>query len=80
MQPAPNEAGAAAAAAIERGNLDAAERQRVLDSAIANLKQHYVYPDRAQKVAEMLRANEQSGEYDAITDGDTLAHQLTKQM
>ncbi|MGB9466693.1 MAG: hypothetical protein WBR10_16415, partial [Candidatus Acidiferrum sp.] len=79
-QPAANETGTAVATAVAHGNLDAAERQRVLDSAIANLKHHYVYPDSAQKMAETLLANEKRGAYDAITDGDLFAHQLTKQM
>jgi hypothetical protein len=77
---APNEAGTAVAARVGQGNMDAAERQRVLSAAITNLKQHYVYQDKAQKMAETLLANEKRGEYDAITDGDTFAHQLTKQL
>ncbi len=79
--PAPlNEAGASVAASVGQRNLDAAERQRVVDAAIANLKRHYVYPDRAQKIADTLLANKKRGEYDAIADGDTFARQLTKQM
>jgi hypothetical protein len=80
MQPAPNEGSAAFAAAVGSGNVDSAERQRVLNAAISNLKQHYIYPEVAQKMAEALLAKERRGEYDAITDGDTLAHQLTRQM
>jgi hypothetical protein len=78
--PAANEAGAAVATAVAHGNVDAAERQRILDAAIANLKLHYVYPDMAQKMAETLLAKEKRGEYDAISDGDAFAHQLTRQM
>jgi hypothetical protein len=74
MQPAPNEA------AVAHGNVDAAERQRVLDAAISNLKQHYIYPDVAQKMSETLLAHQKHGEYDTITDGDAFAHQLTTQM
>src|SRR5580658_4916611 len=80
MPAAPNEASTAAPAPVGQGNVDAAERQRVLNAAIANLKQHYVYPDKAQKMAETLLANAKRGEYDAIADGDAFAHQLTKQM
>jgi hypothetical protein len=80
MPAALNGAGASVAAPVGQGNLDDAERQRVVDAAITNLKQHYVYPDRAQKIAETLLANKKRGEYDAIADGDTFAHQLTKQM
>jgi hypothetical protein len=80
MQPMLGEAGAAPATAVAHGNVDAAERQRVLDGAISNLKQHYIYPDLAQKMADALLANEKRGVYDAITDGDAFAHQLTHQM
>src|SRR5580658_905817 len=80
MQSVPNEGSAAFAAAVGSGNVDAAERQRVLNAAIANLKQHYIYPEVAQKMTEALLAKERRGEYDAITDGDALAYQLTKQM
>jgi hypothetical protein len=79
-QPAPNEPGTAVATPVLHGNVDAAERQRVLNAAIANLKQHYVYPEKTQKMVETLLASEKRGEYDAITDGDIFAHQLTKQM
>ncbi len=80
MQAASNEAGTSVAAPVGQGNLDAAERQRVLNAAIANLKQHYIYPDVAQKMAETLLGNEKRGEYDVLADGATFAHQLTKQM
>lgn len=79
-QPTRGEAGTAVATAVAHGNVDAAERQRVLDGAISNLKQHYIYPDLAQKMANVLLANEKRGDYDAITEGDTFAHQLTHQM
>jgi hypothetical protein len=69
-----------AATAVGHGNLDSAERQRVLDGAISNLKRHYIYPDIAQKMADTLLAKEKRGEYDAIDDGDAFAHQLTSQM
>jgi hypothetical protein len=78
--PAADEAGAAVASAVAHGNVDAAERQRILNAAIANLEQHYVYPDKAQKMADTLLANAKRGDYDAVTDGDVFAHQLTKQM
>jgi hypothetical protein len=80
MQPTFNGAATKAAAPVEHGNVDAAERQRILDAAISNLKRHYIFPDVAQKMAEAILIKEKRGEYDAITDGDTFAHQLTKQM
>ena len=80
MQAAPSEASAAVAAPVGKGNLDATERQRVLNVAIEDLKQHYVYQDKAQRMADTLLANQKRGEYDAITDGGAFARQLTKQM
>src|SRR5580658_511082 len=80
MQAAPDEASTELAAPVGHGNVDAAERKRVLDAAVANLKQHYIEPDVAHRMAEALLAKERRAEYDAITDGDAFAHQLTKQM
>jgi peptidase S41-like protein len=61
-------------------NLDAAERRRILDSAIANLKQHYPYPDAAQKIADSLLARAKRGEYETVTDRRAFADLLTEQM
>ncbi|HEY6389058.1 MAG TPA: S41 family peptidase [Candidatus Acidoferrum sp.] len=68
------------ATSVKQGNLDSAERQRVLHEAVANLKQHYIYPEVAKQMADALLDKEKRGEYDSITDGDTFAHQLTAQM
>src|SRR6266436_686278 len=64
----------------EAFKLDAAERQRVIDAMVANLKEHYIYPDIAQKMAEALLAHEKAGDYDAITDGADFAALLTEQL
>jgi hypothetical protein len=61
-------------------NLDAAERRRVVDAVIANLRQHYVYPDIARKMADALLAHEKGGDYDAVTDGAAFAALLTTQI
>ncbi len=60
--------------------LDAAERKRVIDGAIANLKEYYVYPDVAQKMADALLAHQKSGDYDRVTDGRPFAGLLTDQL
>ena len=60
--------------------LDAAERRRVINGAIANLRQHYAYPDVARKMANALREHERSGDYDAVSDGEAFAALLTRQM
>ena len=57
--------------------IDAAERARVIDGAIAQLNQAYVFPDVAKKMEEAVRARQKKGEYDAITDGNTFAAKLT---
>jgi hypothetical protein len=50
-------------------SLGAKERQRVLERAIADLKQYYFDQDIAQKTIDALLAHEQAGDYDAVTDG-----------
>jgi Peptidase family S41/N-terminal domain of Peptidase_S41 in eukaryotic IRBP len=67
-------------AMVEDVKLDAAERQRVIDGAIANLKQYYVYPEVGQRMADALLAHEKSGDDDAMTDGGAFADLLTRQM
>jgi hypothetical protein len=60
--------------------LDAAERHRVIEAAIANLKQHYVDPQVARKMADALAAHERNGDDDRVTDGGAFAGVLTRQM
>jgi hypothetical protein len=57
--------------------IDAATRTRVIDGAIAQLNQTYVFPEVAKKMEEAVRARQKRGEYDGITDGSTLAGKLT---
>ncbi|MGA3202557.1 MAG: S41 family peptidase [Bryobacteraceae bacterium] len=60
--------------------LDAAERRRVIEGAIANLKRYYDRPDVGLKVAVALAAHESSGDYDAEKDGQAFADLLTGHM
>jgi hypothetical protein len=60
--------------------LNAAERLRVIDGAIANLKQFYFDKDVAQKTADALLAHEKNGDDSAATAGEGLAGLLTAQM
>ncbi len=76
-QPLPQQA---AASSSMEPILDSAERERVIHAAIANLKAHYFDPDRAGMIANTLLAHEQSGEYNAIVDGQTFADLLTRQI
>jgi len=59
--------------------LDEAERQSVVDAVVTNLKEHYAYPDVAQRMANELVSHEKSGQY-AELDGGSFAELLTKQM
>jgi hypothetical protein len=61
-------------------HLNAAERQRVIDGVIRNLKEHYVDRDIAQKIADALLAKERSGDDNGTTDGAAFAALLTRQM
>lgn len=67
-------------AAIESARLSAAERERVIHGALANLNEHYVDPAVAQQIAQALLAHEQAGDYDAIENGAAFAALLTKHL
>lgn len=60
--------------------LDAADRKEVINGAIAQLKDAYIYPETAQKMAGALLAHEEAGEYDQITDGGSFAARLTEDL
>ncbi len=57
--------------------IDAAARTRVIDGAIKNLNEFYVFPDTAKKMEDSVRAHQKHGDYDAINDGNALASRLT---
>lgn len=67
-------------AVIDNVKLDAAARKRVIDGVASNLTEFYVYPETAQKMEDLLRARQNSGAYDAITDGDAFASKLTQDL
>jgi Peptidase family S41 len=60
--------------------LDAAERHRIIDGAIANLMQHYIYSDVALKTTDVLLAHEKNGDDDTVTVGGAFADLLTRQI
>jgi hypothetical protein len=60
--------------------IDGAERQQVINGAIANLKQHYFDRDVAQRTADALVVHEKRGDDDAAKDGAAFAGLLTRQM
>jgi hypothetical protein len=65
---------------VENQTLDAAQRQRVMDAVIKNLKAHYVDSEVAHKMADALRAHEKSGDYEAVTDAAAFADLVTRQI
>ncbi len=58
--------------------LDAAERQRVIDAVIKNLKQYYFDSHIAQEIENALLTHEKQGEYDAVVEDDAFAALLTR--
>jgi len=58
----------------------AAERRRVIDAVIANLKAYYIDPDASKKIADVLLRHEERGDYTAATSGAAFADLLTRQM
>src|SRR5260221_14753754 len=57
--------------------IDAATRTRVIDGAIAQLNEAYVFPETAKKMGDVVKAKQKKGDYDSITDGDAFAKMLT---
>ena len=57
--------------------LDRAMRTKTIDALVAQLNDHYVFPDKARKMTAVLRRHEQEGKYDRIANGYRLAKQLT---
>jgi hypothetical protein len=65
--------------AAQEAAVDSAERGRVLQAVIENLRHHYFEHDVARKMAEALMARKPAGDSAAI-DGIGYAHWLTLQM
>jgi len=57
--------------------IDAAARDAVIDGAIAKLRQHYVFAEGAEAMAEAVERRRRDGEYDGITSGLEFARLLT---
>jgi len=57
--------------------IDAVARKRVINGAITNLNEFYVYPETAKKMEAALRDHQNRGDYDAVDDGDAFANLLT---
>jgi hypothetical protein len=70
----------AARAATQPGTLDPAQRKRIVNGAIANLKTHYADREAAQKMADALAMHEKRGDYNAVADPAAFAALMTQQM
>jgi hypothetical protein len=69
-----------AAAGVAGVPVDAAERGRVINGAVANLKRYYDRPEIGRKVAEALLAHQSRGDDNEATDADTFTVVLNQQM
>src|SRR5713101_7523673 len=58
--------------------IDAAARTRVIDGAIAQLNEFYVFPETAKKMGDSVKSKQKKGDYDSITDGHAFAKKLTE--
>jgi hypothetical protein len=53
------------------------ERARLLDESLKKLREIYIFPETARKMADAVLARRAEGEYDGITSGQDLARKLT---
>lgn len=60
--------------------IDAAERNRVIEGAIAKLNESYVFPEKAKQMGDTVLARQKRGEYDAVTNGAAFASMLTEDL
>src|SRR5436853_3276643 len=57
--------------------IDAATRTAVIEGAIKNLNEAYVFPEVAKKMEQALRERVAKQEYDAVSNARSLAEKLT---
>ncbi len=60
--------------------LDGAMRTQAIEALVAELKQHYVFPETAKQIETLLRKRQQDGRYDGLSNGVQFASQLTADM
>ncbi len=58
--------------------IDSATRARVIDGAIGQLNEFYVFPETAKKMGDLVKSKQKKGAYDSITDGDAFAKMLAE--
>ena len=60
--------------------IDAATRSATIDSLVANLEQHYVFPKIAADMAKSIRARQRRHEYDRITSAAEFADSMNRHL
>jgi hypothetical protein len=60
--------------------VDDAQRRMLIDKVAKQLEDHYVFPDKAEKMNAALRRHLKSGDYDEIGDSGAFAEALTKDL
>jgi hypothetical protein len=60
--------------------VDSAMRAQVVDALVAQVRAHYVFPEKAGQIETLLRQRQRDGAYDAIATGEHLADALTADM
>lgn len=60
--------------------VDAAQRSQVIEAVVRNMKEHYVFPEVAERVERDLRERQRRKEYERITSAAELARVLTAQL
>ncbi|QOY93531.1 S41 family peptidase [Massilia sp. UMI-21] len=60
--------------------VDRAMRSQAIETLVAKMNSHYIFPDKARQIETLLRQRQQAGKYDAMTDGHQLAEQLTQDL
>ena len=64
----------------ENVTVNAALRKKVIDGLNANLTEFYIDGAVAHQMEDAVEAHVKAGDYDTITDGDTFAERLTKDL
>src|SRR5262245_36128859 len=60
--------------------LDAAIRARVLEALYQNVTDHYVEPDTAKMLVDVVRRRQKAGGYDKLTDRVAFAEAVTRDL
>ena len=67
-------------AVVDDITLDASEKRRVIEGVNATLRENYLYPDVAQKMADALLRGERRNNESMETDGGAFAFLITNQL